>query len=287
MIELDGSGGGGQPVRTALGLSMVTGEPFRMAGIRAARPNPGFRPQHLTAVETAARLCDARVEGVELGADEVTFRPGAVRGGELAADIGTAGSVTLLFDALLPVAAALDAPLRVRAIGGTDVKWAPPVGYVRRVRLPLLSRFRLDAGIDVERTGFYPAGGGRATLRLEPSALEPIDLRSRGDLEAATAYSKASDSLAGAEVAERQADRARERLEARGVPIEIREPRYVETRSPGSSFLLVGSYGESIAGFDALGERGLPAERVADRAVDRFLSFQEGPGTSTNTWPIN
>ncbi|WP_323740461.1 RNA 3'-terminal phosphate cyclase [Halegenticoccus tardaugens] len=278
MIELDGSAGGGQQVRTALGLSAATGEPFRMTGVRAARPNPGLAPQHLASVEAAARVCDAEVEGDELGADEVTFRPGEVRGGDVDVAIGTAGSVALLFDALLPVAGELTAPLRVRATGGTDVKWSPPVEYVRRVKLPLLSRFGLDAGVDLDRVGFYPVGGGRATLRLEPSTLGRVDLTERGDLSRVVIYSKSSKSLEGADVATRQAERARERLGERGVPVEIGETRYVETRSPGSSLLLVGVYGNSLAGFDALGERGVPSETVADRAVKRFLTFDAGPG---------
>jgi RNA 3'-terminal phosphate cyclase (ATP) len=140
MLDLDGSEGGGQLLRTALSLSAVETTPFRMTGVRGSRPEPGLMPQHLTAVETVAAVTDAEVTGAELGSEELTFEPGLPTGGDYEADVGTAGSVTLLFDALLPVSVAVEAPLAVRARGGTDVQWSPPLDYARLVKLPLLRR---------------------------------------------------------------------------------------------------------------------------------------------------
>ncbi|MFB6188419.1 MAG: RNA 3'-terminal phosphate cyclase, partial [Halapricum sp.] len=249
--------------------------------IRGSRPEPGLRPQHLAAVDLVAAYCDADVDGAELASETVTFDPGETRLRTLTVSIPTAGSVTLLLDTVLALATVADEPIIVTATGGTDVKWSPTVAYLRRVKLPLLARFGLDASLLLGRTGFYPAGGGEVTLRLRPSSLSRIDLPDRGALDRVEIYSKASTDLAERDVAERQADHARERLRAadiRATGIETTDPtvEYVETRSTGSTLLLRGVYERSLAGFDALGERGRTAEAVADRAVEAFTGFHDG-----------
>lgn len=276
MLTVDGTVGGGQLLRTGLSLATVTDTPFRIEDIRGSRPTPGLQPQHLAAVRLVADLCDADVEGAELGADSLTFRPGDTRRTPLRADIGTAGSVTLLFDAVLPIAVTYDEPFRLTATGGTNVKWAPTVEYHRLVKLPLLADRGLDAGIDLLETGFYPAGGGKATLRTAPSSLSPFDLETRGALERVEIHSKAAEVLAERNVADRQATHARKELEAAGVPSEIRTVEYVPTRSPGSSLLLRGAYEHTLVGFDALGERGRTSEEVATGAVQQFTAFHGG-----------
>jgi len=278
MLEIDGSEGGGQVLRTALSLAAITDTPFRIEEIRGSRPNPGLRPQHLTAVEVVAELCDATVEDAELGAESITFEPGGEWHTDLAADVGTAGSVTLLLDAVLPVAATLEEPVTVEATGGTNVKWSPTVEYLQQVKLPLLARYGLDASVAVERTGFYPEGGGRVTLDTRPSALRAIELGTRGDLEAVEVHSIASESLAEQEVAERQADRAEELLVAADCPATVERVENVESDCPGSSLLLRGVYDDTIVGVDELGEPGLPAEDVAQQAVDAFERVHESPG---------
>ncbi|RCU47531.1 RNA 3'-terminal phosphate cyclase [Haloplanus salinus] len=270
MLTVDGTEGGGQLLRTALSLAAITDTPFRIEDVRGSRPDPGLKPQHLAAVRVVADCCDATVEGAELGADVLTFRPGDERRTSLDADIGTAGSVTLLFDAVLPVAVTGDEPLQLTATGGTDVKWAPTMAYHRLVKLPLLADCGIEAAIDLQRTGFYPAGGGEATLRAAPSSLSPLDLDRRGDLERVEIYSKAAESLADGEVADRQAESAREELAAAGLPADVRRVAYVESDSPGSSLLLRGLYEEGLVGVDALGERGRPSEVVAGDAVREF-----------------
>jgi len=270
MLTVDGTAGGGQLLRTALTLSTITGTPFRIEDIRGARPNPGLKPQHLAAVRVVADYCDATVEGAELGADALTVRPGDERRTTLDVDIGTAGSVTLLFDTVLPIAVTGDEPLALTATGGTDVKWAPTMAYHRLVKLPLLADCGVEAAVDLQRTGFYPAGGGEATLRAAPSSLSPLALDRRGTLERVEIHSKAAESLADREVADRQAESAREELVAAGLPADVRRVEYVETDSPGSSLLLRGVYEEGIVGVDALGERGRSSEAVAEDAVREF-----------------
>lgn len=273
MRELDGSEASGQFFRTAIALAALGGEPVRIRGIRGARSDPGLKAQHLAALETLAAVCDAEVSGAELGAETVEFDPGRIEGGSYAVEIGTAGSVTLVFDTLLPLATELDADLSVTATGGTDVEWAPPIDYHRRVKLPLLRRFGLDAAVEVDRRGFFPAGGGRATLRLSPSTLDPIRLEERGDARRVRIYSTEAEALADADVAYRQAGGAIERLDDE-YEVGERIERTVESDCPGSAIVLRVDCGGSLAGFSALGERGKPAERVGEEAADaanRFL----------------
>jgi RNA 3'-terminal phosphate cyclase (ATP) len=278
MLDVDGERGGGQIVRSALSLSMLTGTPVHVTNVRGSRPNPGLRPQHLAAVRAAATCCDADVEGAEEGSEEVTFEPGDVAGGDHEVDVGTAGSVTLLFDTLLALSPVLDEPLSVTVTGGTDVKWSPTMAHYQKVKLPLVARFGFPAEVALHRTGFYPAGGGRATLRVEPATTTPASLTERGPLEEVTVYSKAAESLEDAEVADRQADAAVDALDERGLPVGEVAAEYVETSSPGSALLLRAEYCHTVAGFDALGERGVTSEAVAERAVDAFDEFRDGPG---------
>lgn len=273
MITIDGTVGGGQLLRTALSLATITDTPFRIDDIRSTRPDPGLKPQHLTGVRLVTDLCDADVEGAELDSNSLTFRPGSARRTPLQADIGTAGSVTLLFDAVLPIAVTYDEPFQLTATGGTNVKWAPTVEYHQLVKLPLLTTCGVDADINLFRTGFYPAGGGKATLDATPSSLSPFDLGTRGELERVEIYSKASEILAERNVADRQATHAQEELESADFPTEIRSVEYVSTLSTGSSLSLRGVYEQTVAGFDALGERGRTSEEVADGAVRQFTAF--------------
>lgn len=271
MLELDGSEGGGQLVRTALACAALTGESFRMTEVRGGRPNPGLRPQHLAAVRAVAAVCDAEVTGAAEGSESLAFTPGPPAGGEYEVAVGTAGSVPLVFDAVLPVAYALAEPLELRATGGTDVKWAPTADHQGQIKLPLVRRAGLVAKIALERRGFYPAGGGRATLSLAPSAPCELELEDRGRLESVTVSSVASLSLEDRDVAERQAESAIEALDV-PEPVESRI-EYVESASPGSAVLVRAEYGDSLAGFDSLGERGRPAEEVGVAAAGAFGQF--------------
>lgn len=286
MVEIDGSDGGGQVLRTSLTLSMLTGERLELSGIRAQRPDPGLKPQHLTAVESTAAVCDATVDGATLGATSLTFEPGDLRGGTYRADIGTAGSLTLLFDALLPVATRIDESLALRASGGTDVQWSPPMAFVRRLKLPVLRNSGLGVAVDCERRGFYPAGGGAATLHLFPSSLSALSAPHSPDSDAdrettARVYSTAAASLSDADVAQRQADAAVAGLEALGIGTTRCEVTEAETASPGSVVVVRLDGPATVAGFDAYGERGVPAEDVAASAVEDAAAFHASGATAS------
>lgn len=284
MIELDGSEGGGQFLRSALSLSALTGESFRMADIRGGRSTPGLRHQHLAAVELLADLCDADVSDVAVGTESLTFRPGTVRPGTYSIDIGSAGSIALLFDAVLPIAVSTPGPIVVTARGGTDVRWSPTAAHYRRVKIRLLRRFGLQAVVELDRPGFYPAGGGEATLRLGPSRLAPLALSDRASVDltdstdrvgavSARVFSLSSADLADRAVADRQAKAAVDGLTEVDLPVTERTVRYAEADSPGSSVLIQLDLGGALAGFDSLGKRGKTAEKVAAAAVADARAF--------------
>lgn len=270
MLELDGRAGGGQQVRTALSLAAVDGRPIRVENVRAERPDPGLKAQHVAAVEAVAAATEADVEGAEAGTDAFAFEPTAAPGGEFAVDVGTAGSATLVCDALASLAVALDDPLTARVRGGTDVKWSPPADYLRRAKLPLLRAVGVDADLSVERRGFYPAGGGELALTVRPSSLSEIRLRRRDRVRRLSVRAVAAESLESASVAERMAAAVDGRT---AVPTET-TATYAETASPGAVLTLVADCGDSRAGFGVLGERGVPSESVAEEAVEAFRAWR-------------
>lgn len=286
MLDLDGSDAGGQFVRSALALSVLEGTPVRLRNIRGDRPTPGLRPQHAAVLEVLSSVADASVSGLDVGSETVEFEPSEVddwtSGGTYSVDVGTAGSTTLLFDALLPLATQLDGTLSVRATGGTDVKWAPPADYYARIKLSTVRRFGLGVGFEVHRRGFYPDGGGEATLHLWPSDLERIDHTTRGEIRGVDLYSTQSRSLADADVATRQLDGALETLrESRALGDAFEATTLVATTaasdSPGSAIVIRLEHATGYAGVSALGERGKPAETVGREAATDLLDLLATP----------
>lgn len=274
MIEIDGSKGGGQMLRSSLTLSMVTGEAFRIENIRGSRPNPGLKKQHLEAVKAAARLSNAEVEGANDGSREMVFRPIELSAEDFTVNIGTAGSVTLLLDTIIPVTTHFDNSFRIDVKGGTDVKWSPTSSYYRDVKLSILEKFGMRASMEVEKTGFYPKGGGHVKLETEPYSMDSIDLVDKGSIEKFEVYSKASKELEDQEVADRQASEAERKLKNSHISVPVEKKiEYVRTASIGSSLCLKAVYEDSIAGFDALGEQGKRSEKVAHEVVQGFKSF--------------
>lgn len=183
MIELDGAAGegGGQILRTALALSMITGQPFRIARIRANRPKPGLMRQHLVAVQAAARISGATVIGAELGSEALSFVPGPIVAGDYDFAIGSAGSCTLVLQTLVLALLHADGPSAVRVTGGTHNDMAPPVQFLQRAYAPLLQAMGVQVDFRLERYGFYPAGGGTVVAEVAPCArLAPIALLERG-----------------------------------------------------------------------------------------------------------
>ncbi|HEX5138172.1 MAG TPA: RNA 3'-terminal phosphate cyclase [Planctomycetota bacterium] len=265
-LRIDGAEGegGGQIVRTALGLSLVTGREVRLRNIRARRARPGLLRQHLTAVEAAARIGDARVEGARLGSTELAFAPGRVRAGDSAFDVGTAGSVTLVLQTVLPALLVADAPSRVTLFGGTHNPLAPPFDFLARVFVPAIARMGARVRLDLVRHGFFPAGGGEVRAEVVPSPLAPLLLLQRGEILRRRAEAVVANLPLS--IAERE-------LRAIGWDESVARP--VESAGPGNVVMLhVESEhaSELVTGF---GARGVPAERVAQGALagmERYLA---------------
>jgi RNA 3'-terminal phosphate cyclase (ATP) len=276
MIEINGENGGGQMLRTALTLSAVTGENFRMENIRGNRKNPGLKNQHIECVKAAKRLCDAKIEGLKKRSEKITFKAGKYRNESFTSKIGTAGSTTLLMDTVLPITTQFDESFRIDVKGGTDVNWSPTSLYYKHVKLPLLEKMGLEADLKVKKVGFYPKGGGELCLEAEDYSMKSFELLERGELERFEIYSRASEDLEESNVAERQADEAAKKLKKKFVSKEVEKNfEYVESASRGSVLLIKAIYENSVAGFDALGERGKRSEKVAEDAFQDFLSFHE------------
>ncbi|GAB4255535.1 MAG: RNA 3'-terminal phosphate cyclase [Deferrisomatales bacterium] len=271
MIAIDGAAGegGGQILRTALTLSLVTGQPFRIDRIRAGRPRPGLAPQHLQAVRAAAAVGEARVEGARKGSTSLAFTPGRVRSGTFRFDIGTAGAASLVLQTVALPLAWVGAPSRVAITGGTHVPWSPCFEYLDLQWRPFLEGMGVEVQLALERAGFYPRGGGRLQALLGPARLplRPLDLAEPGRLLGIGGVSAVG--RLPRSIAERQRRRALDRLARWRVPVEV-EVAEVPAPSPGTYLVLVGRFERSRACVSALGARGKPAERVADEAVEEL-----------------
>ncbi|MDV6343801.1 RNA 3'-terminal phosphate cyclase [Nitrosomonas sp. Is37] len=173
MLEIDGSygEGGGQLLRLAVALSAITGAGVCITNIRVRRDKPGLAAQHLAGVLAVGKLCSARIEGLILRSQQIVFEPATLRGGDYRFDVGTAGSITLVLQALLPVMLAVHLPCKVHITGGTDVRQAPAADYLHEVIIRLVERLGARVTMRVLRRGYYPRGGGEIELAVRPAML--------------------------------------------------------------------------------------------------------------------
>lgn len=266
MKVVDGSmgEGGGQILRTVLALSLITGTPVRIENVRARRGRPGLRAQHLAAVRAAARVGAARVEGAEIGSTRLVFEPGPVAGGTFEIDIGTAGSTTLVLQTLLLALLRADAPTTLVLVGGTHNPMAPSFDFIERAYLPVLRRMGADVAVHLERPGFYPRGGGIVRATIQPTrTLRPIEIMDRGTLRSRLV--RAVVAQLPPHIAVREIGVLRKIL---GWPGDLYRTE-TERRSVGpgnyvSIEIECEHVTEVITGY---GERGVPAERVAEGAA--------------------
>jgi RNA 3'-terminal phosphate cyclase (GTP) len=279
VIAIDGSfgEGGGAILRQAIGLAAYARRPIRITNTRARRPKPGLQPQHLEAVRAATAVVGARVTGATLGSTQLVFRPGDLRPGTYALDVGTAGATTLVLQSILLPCLCSRGEFTLDVRGGTDVPWSPPVDYLRVVMLPALRDIG-RAKVTVLRRGYYPKGGGRIRIHLAgrepPTAIGAVN---PGWHTAIRGVSHAANVLSGRMVAERQASAAEESLQELGLPVEI-TPRYHPADSAGSGVTLwTVTEGAPALGGAALGARGKPAEKVGAEAASR-LAAEVGSG---------
>lgn len=275
MIQIDGSlgEGGGQVLRTALSLSILTGRPLIITRIRAGRPKPGLQPQHLAAVRAAAQISRAQVTGDFVNSQTLTFEPSGIYPGAYRCDIGTAGATSLVLQTIwLPLARA-GAPSEVTVTGGTHVPWSPCYHYLDWQWLPTLRRIGLAGELKLDLAGFYPQGGGIVQAAIEPAAaITPLRLTERGALKGIRGVSLVAN--LDMSIAERQRDRALRRLADRHNRIEI-ETADIWANTKGTALILLAEFKHSTACYFGLGALGKRAEQVADEAclwLEKFLA---------------
>ncbi|WP_395404594.1 RNA 3'-terminal phosphate cyclase [Pseudoduganella sp. UC29_106] len=273
MIELDGSTGegGGQILRTALTLSMITGQPFRIINIRANRQPAGLRRQHLAAVRAAGIVCRAQISHAEVGSKELEFTPGVLTGGVYEFNIGTAGSTTLVLQTLLLALLKAEVPTTVTITGGTHNPKAPPAQFLQRAYCRLLAAMGARVDVELERSGFYPAGGGVLSAFILPCPrLNRLDLMERGQLHAAFAEAFVARLPVG--VARRELDTVSRSLSWGGG--QLNEHILTDTDGPGNALLLTIDSANVTEVFSGVGDKHVRAETVAEGAVleaERYL----------------
>lgn len=273
MLEIDGGRGegGGQILRTSLALSMCLAKPFKIHAIRATRKRPGLRPQHLAAVRAAAEVSHAHLEGAVADAQQLIFEPHGIHPGRYDFAIGTAGSTTLVLQTVLPALMLAGAPSTLLLQGGTHNPLAPPFEFLAQAFLPLLNRMGPTVTARLERPGFFPVGGGQLQVEIQPAGrLRPIRLLERGwilQLRAEILLAHLPEHIAERE---RKVIAAELSLAEDCVTIRHADP----APGAGNAVTVIVNTEHITEVFTAMGQRGVPAEKVAGRvvtAVRRYL----------------
>jgi RNA 3'-terminal phosphate cyclase (ATP) len=273
MIEIDGSfgEGGGQVLRTSLSLSCLLNKTFRIFNIRKKRKKPGLMPQHLMGIRSLKLISNAKVKGDSQGSTELLFEPGEVKAGDYFFDIGTAGSTSLLLQAILPPLIFAEHKSSLTLKGGTHVTFSPPFHYISKVFIPILKRFGMTAEAAIESYGFYPKGGGRVHVEIRPAEkIEAVNYLERGRLERVYGFSGVGN--LPVRIAERQKNAALTSLISQGINAEI-ETISVPTPGQGTFIFLAAETENCLAGFSSIGERGKKAELVGKEAANKFLDY--------------
>jgi len=272
VIKLDGSQGegGGQILRSALTLSLITGKPFRIENIRAGRRRPGLLRQHLTAVEAAAAVGHAQAEGADIGGTTLVFRPGHLEGGNFTFSVGTAGSTTLVLQTVLPALVGASQPSVLIIEGGTHNPAAPPFDFLQRAYLPVLSRMGPQVQATMERPGFYPAGGGRLQVAITPSqTLSPFVLDVRGEVKRKVARAMVAGLPRSIAARELSVVTARLGLNAEDGSIET----LCNSTGPGNAVLVEIESEHITEVFVGFGEKNVSAEAVATQVAEEAAVY--------------
>lgn len=275
-IVIDGAQGegGGQVLRTALTLSILTQQKIELINIRAGRKKSGLLRQHLTSVLAAKEICGATTEGVELGSGKIKFSPGKVKSGDYHFSIGTAGSTVLVCQTIFPVLALAEKASTVTFEGGTHNGMSPSLCFLQQSYLPILKSMGVGYSVQVSSLGFYPAGGGKWQLNIAPTeALKPFDLCEAGsDFASSIEHCslKAFVSLLPQNIGLREIKTAQKMLDWQNASCLVQD---VVTPGPGNCLQLSINSKTHSSVFEVVGELGTSAERVAKRAVGRVRKF--------------
>lgn len=279
MLSIDGSygEGGGQIVRTAVALSVLTKQPIEIFNIRAGRPNPGLRPQHYTALSCIRDICDAEVDGLSVHSTNLKFSPHDIKPGAYFFDVGTAGSMTLVFQACLLSAFHTPTPLVIKLRGGTDVRWAPSWDYFTSVFLPLISRIGIKTEIKLTKRGYYPKGGGEAEMIIHPvENLLPFHA------DEPQSFTDINGIVHRANLPEHISTRIRHAAIKTAMKHNLRSTIQIDAApsfSSGTGITLWSASGPTILGSTVLGEKSISAETVGETAANQLIQEMKSGAT--------
>jgi len=272
-LKIDGSygEGGGQILRTAVTLSTITGKPVEIENIRKNRDVPGLRPQHLTGIKILAKICNAKVDGLHVGSTSLRYFPSKISDASLKENIGTAGSIPLILQVLIPAVAISKKKLKLSIIGGTDVSWSPTSNYTKFVLQEAYSRIGINFSINIKKRGYYPKGGGIVDVQVSPcEKIKPISL-----LKKTTSSVKllCSYSMISKEIIEDEVNETKKILESKGLSCdyEINEEPALDK---GCSLLVFAHDDNSIIGSDAIYSKGMKG--IGQIVANRFLESNLG-----------
>lgn len=276
LLEIDGSfgEGGGQILRSAATLSCITQTPIRVKNIRSNRKVPGLRPSHLAAVKILAKMCSAQVDGLAVGSTTVEFRPKQIEDVFLEENVGTAGSIPLIMQAIIPLAVS-GKKIEISITGGTDVPWSPTANYTKYVLAEAYSRIGISFTMKIQRRGYYPKGGGLVHLTVSPcSELAPTHLTKRTEKKAkiVCCYTDMDNMISDS------IDGAKKLLENNGFATSV-EKSEEKANNPGASMLVFSHDPGSIVGADEL----LEPKNKSDFGKKSALEFANSDmGVDTN-----
>ena len=272
MLSIDGSygEGGGQILRTAVALSALKQEPIKIINIRANRPDPGIKSQHYIAIKSVKELCNAEVTGLDVGSSTLTFVPGEVKGGKYKFDIGTAGSIILVFQTCILTSLKSKEPVNIKITGGTDVKWAPTWDYFQYVFIPLLKKIGVSIDTRLIKRGYYPKGGGEAEITIHPTKdinqLKFDEDQIFSDIEGIIYISNLPEHIGSRIKHATIKELLKSNLKAN---IRIEQ---TNSFSPGTGITLWVKSNDTIIGTTLIGEKSLSSEEVGQKVVRNLLN---------------
>ncbi|MFB5598004.1 MAG: RNA 3'-terminal phosphate cyclase [Nitrosopumilaceae archaeon] len=272
-LKIDGSygEGGGQIIRSAVALSAITKTPIQIENIRKNRKVPGLRAQHLTGVRLLAKVCIANVEGLRIGSTSIKFEPGEIQSSKITENIGTAGSISLIFQGLIPAVSIAKKELRLSITGGTDVSWSPTANYTKYVLAEALDRMGIKYSMEIKKRGYYPKGGGVVELKVFPcKKIKPIKLfkRNKKNIKLYCSFSKLDP-----EFVDEYIQNTKKVLEENNFETQI-QINEESALNQGGSVLLFSNDSDSIIGSDGL--YNTKSSKFSKSILDDFLGWNLG-----------
>jgi RNA 3'-terminal phosphate cyclase (ATP) len=272
LINIDGSygEGGGQILRSAIAMSVLTKKPVNISNIRSNRPIPGLKPQHYTAINIIKDISNAKTEGLEIGSSNLIFTPGEIKGGNYKFDIGTAGSIVLVFQACLLAFVNIKEEINIKLSGGTDVKWCPSWDYFEHVFIPMVKKIGVSVNVELIKRGYYPKGGGIAKISIKPfQKLIPLNFGSNQLFD--TIHGIIHLGNLPEHIGKRMKHSTIKILTQNNLKSSINIDS-VESLSNGTGITLWAENNNTILGYTILGEKGIPAEKIGEKCATGIIN---------------